>query len=205
MDPDKQKYPLPPEYFKEFTSPNIYLPPKLSCINKLDKLTIFGSEYSTNKMNISYNPINIPNVANPKDNFDKLLKESKARNIEAFRNIKKESDVNINSDNMKLNIIEEIEKEILFLKKRYERILQDIKNNVNKAGNNNKMVLIGITLQKINFYLIALRRKAILKKTIEFYEKEIEDCKKTSETFENNKKNFRKYLEEESKNLLLDE
>ena len=82
---------------------------------------------------------------------------------------------------MKLNIIEEIEKEILFLKKRYERILQDIKNNVNKAGNNNKMVLIGITLQKINFYLIALRRKAILKKTIDFYEKEIEDCKKTSE------------------------
>ena len=204
-DKQKQKYPPPPDYFKEFTSPNIYSPPKISCLNKLDKLIIFGSEYSTKKINISYNPVNVPNISNVKDNMDKLLKESKARNIELFRNIKKESDVNINSDNMKLNIIEELEKEIIFLKKRYERLLEDISKNINKAGNKNKMTLIGITMQKINFYLIALRRKAILKKTIDSYEKQIEDCKKTSETFENNKKNFRKYLEEESKNLLLDE
>ena len=192
-DKQKQRYPPPPEYFKEFTSPDKYSPPKLSCLNKMDKLIIFGSEYSTKKMNISYNPINVINVG------EKLLKESNSRNIELFKNLRNESDININSDNLKINVIDEIEKEILFLKTRYERILRDITKNINKAGNRNKIALIGLTLQKIHFYLIALRRKAILKKTIDFYTKEIEDCKKTCENVENNKKNLRKYLEEESK------
>ena len=194
-DKQKQEYPPPPDYFKEFTSPNKYSPPKLSYLDKMDKLITFGSEYSTKLMNISYNPINVQNVG------EKLLKESKSRNVELFKAIRNESDININSDNYILNIIDEIEKEILFLKKRYERILEDITKNINKAGNRNKIALIGFTLQKINFYLIALRRKAILKKTIDFYTKEIEDCKKTCEKVEINKKNFRKYLEEESKNL----
>ena len=195
----KQEYPSPPDYFKEFTSPDKYSPPKLSCLDKMDKLLIFGSEYSTKKMNISYNPINVQNVG------EKLLKESKSRNVELFKSIRNESDININSDYLKLNIIDEIEKEIVFLRKRYERILQDITTNINKAGNRNKIALIGLTLQKINFYLIALRRKAILKKTIDFYTKEIEDCKKTCENVENNKKNFRKYLEEERQKLSLDD
>ena len=198
-DKQKQEYPPPPDYFKDFTSPNKYSPPKLSYLDKMDKLMTFGSEYSTQKINISYNPINVQNVG------EKLLKESKSRNIELFKGIRNELDININSDNLKLNIIDEIEKEILFLRKRYERILEDITKNINKAGNRNKIALIGLTLQKISFYLIALRRKAILKKTIDFYTKEIEDCKKTCENVENNKKNFRKYLEEESKNLSLDE
>jgi len=198
-DKQKQEYPPPPDYFKEFTSPNKYSPPKLSYLDKMDKLITFGSEYSTKLMNISYNPINVQNVG------EKLLKESKSRNVELFKAIRNESDININSDNYKLNIIDEIEKEILFLKKRYERILEDITKNINKAGNRNKIALIGFTLQKINFYLIALRRKAVLEKTIDFYTKEIEDCKKTCENVEINKKNFRKYLEEESKNLSLDD
>ena len=198
-DKQKQEYPPPPDYFKEFTSPNKYSPPKLSYLDKMDKLITFGSEYSTKLMNISYNPINVQNVG------EKLLKESKSRNVELFKAIRNESDININSDNYKLNIIDEIEKEILFLKKRYERILEDITKNINKAGNRNKIALIGFTLQKINFYLIALRRRAILKKTIDFYNKQIQDCEKTIETADNNIKNFRKYLIEESKELDLDQ
>ena len=198
-DKIKQQYPPPPDYFKEFTSPNKYLPPKLSCLDKMDKLIIFGSEYSTKEMNISYNPTNVDNVG------DKLLKESKARNIMLFKNLKGESDISINSDDLQLNIIDEIGNEITFLKKRYERILEDLTKNVNKAGNTNKLALIGLTLQKINFYLIALRRKAVLKKTIEFYENEIQDCQKTSENIKNNINNFKKYIEDEGKELLKEE
>ena len=198
-DKIKQQYPPPPDYFKEFTSPNKYLPPKLSCLGKMDKLIIFGSEYSTKEMNISYNPTNVDNVG------DKLLKESKARNIMLFKNLKGESDISINSDDLQLNIIDEIGNEITFLKKRYERILEDLTKNVNKAGNTNKLALIGLTLQKINFYLIALRRKAVLKKTIEFYENEIQDCQKTSENIKNNINNFKKYIEDEGKELLKEE
>ena len=198
-DKIKQQYPPPPDYFKEFTSPNKYFPPKLSCLDKMDKLIIFGSEYSTKEMNISYNPTNVDNVG------DKLLKESKARNIMLFKNLKGESDISINSDDLQLNIIDEIGNEITFLKKRYERILEDLTKNVNKAGNTNKLALIGLTLQKINFYLIALRRKAVLKKTIEFYENEIQDCQKTSENIKNNINNFKKYIEDEGKELLKEE
>ena len=194
-DKEKQIFPPPPDYFKEFTSPNKYSPPKLSYINKMDKLITFGSEYATKEMNISYNPINIDTVG------DKLLKASKARNVDLFRSIKNDIDKSLSSDSFK-NLIDEIEKEIYFLKSRYEKILEDIGKDIKKAGNRNKIALIGLTLQKINFYLIALRRKAVLKKTIDFYEKEIQDCEKTSNNVENNIKNFRIYLEDVCKQLM---
>ena len=185
-DKNKQEYPPPPDYFKEFTSPNKYLPPKLSSIQKMNKLVVFGSEYSINDINISYNPINVKNVG------EKLIKASKPPNIELFQNLKFDSDEDINLAIQKLNIIDEIENEIKFLRKRYERVLEDIATNVNKAGNLNKITLIGMTLQKINFYLIALRRKAILKKTIDFYSKQIKDCEDTKDKVDNNRRDFRK-------------
>ena len=193
-DKQKQKFPPPPDYFKDFTTPDKYSPPKLSVLNKMEKLIIFGSESKTDKINISYNPVNVDDVGK------KLLEQAKPPNIEKFKNLKIDGDTEINSDQLNLNIVDEIENEILFLRKRYERILEDIIKNVGKAGNRNKIALIGLTFQKINFYLIALRRKAILKKTIDFYKKEIEDCKKTSENVDNNLKNFRKYLDEDIKN-----
>ena len=198
-DKMKQEYPPPPDYFKEFTSPNKYLPPKLSSINKMDKLLVFGSESIIKDINISFNPVNVQNIG------EKLIKQAKPENIELFKNLKYDSDTEISLAIQKLNIVDEIEKEIIFLKKRYERVLEDITKNINKAGNVSKIALIGMTLQKINFYLIALRRRAILKKTIDFYNKQIQDCEKTIETAENNIKNFRKYLIEESKELDLDQ
>ena len=198
-DKMKQEYPPPPDYFKEFTSPNKYLPPKLSSINKMDKLLVFGSESIIKDINISFNPVNVQNIG------DKLIKQAKPENIELFKNLKYDSDTEISLAIQKLNIVDEIEKEIIFLKKRYERVLEDITKNINKAGNVSKIALIGMTLQKINFYLIALRRRAILKKTIDFYNKQIQDCEKTIETADNNIKNFRKYLIEESKELDLDQ
>ncbi len=198
-DKMKQEYPPPPDYFKEFTSPNKYLPPKLSSINKMDKLLVFGSESKIKDINISFNPVNVQNIG------EKLIKQAKPENIELFKNLKYDSDTEISLAIQKLNIVDEIEKEIIFLKKRYERVLEDITKNINKAGNVSKIALIGMTLQKINFYLIALRRRAILKKTIDFYNKQIQDCEKTIETADNNTKNFRKYLIEESKELDLDQ
>ncbi len=150
-------------------------------------------------MNISYNPLNIENVGK------KLIEQAKPPNIEVFQKIKGDSDTVINSDELKLNLIDALESEIIFLKKRYERVLEDISKNINKAGNKNKIALIGLTLQKITFYLIALRRKAILQKTIDFYTKEIQDCQTTKENVDNNIKNFTKYLEEERKKLNLEQ
>ena len=164
----------------------------------MNKLVVFGSEYSINDINISFNPINVKNVG------EKLIKASKPPNIELFQNLKFDSDEDINLAIQKLNIIDEIENEIKFLRKRYERVLEDIATNVNKAGNLNKITLIGMTLQKINFYLIALRRKAILKKTIDFYSKQIKDCEDTKDKVDNNIRDFRKYLEEEIKELNFD-
>ena len=198
-DKEKQIYPPPPDYFKEFTSPNKYSPPKLSAINKINKLIVFGSEYKINEMNISYNPLNIQNVGK------KLLEQAKPPNIDVFQKIKIDSDTDINSDELKLNLIDALESEIIFLKKRYGRVIEDISKNISKAGNKNKIALIGLTLQKITFYLIALRRKAVLHKTIDFYTKEIQDCQNTKENVENNIRNFTKYLEEERKKLDLDE
>ena len=195
----KQEYPPPPEYFKEFTSPNKYLPPKLSSIKQMNQLVVFGSENNINELNISYNTINPQNIG------DKLLKQAKPPNIELFKNLKFDSENDINKAIQKLNIIDEIENEIIFLRKRYERVLEDITKNINKAGNLSKITLIGMTLQKINFYLIVLRRKAILKKTIDFYKKQIQDCEDTKDKVDNNIRNFRQYLEEESKELNLDE
>ena len=195
----KQEYPPPPEYFKEFTSPNKYLPPKLSSIKQMNQLMVFGSENNINEINISYNPINSQNIG------DKLIKQAKPPNMELFKKLKPESENDINKAIQKLNIIEEIENEIIFLRKRYERVLEDITKNINKAGNLGKITLIGMTLQKINLYLIALRRKAILKKTIDFYKKQIQDCEDTKDKVDNNIRNFRQYLEEESKELNLDE
>ena len=195
----KQEYPPPPEYFKEFTSPNKYLPPKLSSIKQMNQLVVFGSENNINELNISYNTINSQNIG------DKLLKQAKPPNIELFKNLKFDSENDINKAIQKLNIIDEIENEIIFLRKRYERVLEDITKNINKAGNLSKITLIGMTLQKINFYLIVLRRKAILKKTIDFYKKQIQDCEDTKDKVDNNIRDFRKYLEEEIKELNFDE
>ena len=165
----------------------------------MDKLLVFGSESIIKDINISFNPVNVQNIG------EKLIKQAKPENIELFKNLKYDSDTEISLAIQKLNIVDEIEKEIIFLKKRYERVLEDITKNINKAGNVSKIALIGMTLQKINFYLIALRRRAILKKTIDFYNKQIQDCEKTIETADNNIKNFRKYLIEESKELDLDQ
>ena len=105
--------------------------------------------------------------------------------------------MDIDIDSLNLNLIDELEKEILFLMSRYKQMLTDITKNINRAKD--KTSLIGLTIQKINFYLIALRRKAVLKKTIDFYNNEIKNCEKTTKTAENNIKNFRKLLEDEIK------
>ena len=115
-DKQKQKFPPPPDYFKEFTTPDKYSPPKLYILNKMEKLIIFGSESKTDKINISYNPLNVDDVGK------KLLEQAKPPNIEKFKNLKIDGDTEINSDQLNLNIVDEIENEILFLRKRYERI-----------------------------------------------------------------------------------
>ena len=188
MESEKEKlsFPPPPDYYKEFTTPNKYLPPKLSSLNKLDKFTTFGNVYNVKDINISYNPVNIGNIGK------KLAKAENMSNNKFFREIEglNKDSSNINCD--KFNIIEELEKEILFLRKEYKQLLSDITKDINKT----KVKLIGVSIQKINFYIIALRRKAILQRTIDFFNKEINDCEETSKKVDEGIKNFYNYLDE---------
>ena len=188
MESEKEKlsFPPPPDYYKEFTTPNKYLPPKLSSLNKLDKFTTFGNVYNVKDINISYNPVNIGNIGK------KLAKAENMSNNKFFREIEglNKDSSNINCD--KFNIIEELEKEILFLRKEYKQLLSDITKDINKT----KVKLIGVSIQKINFYIIALRRKAILQRTIDFFNKEINDCEETSKKVDEGINNFRNYLKE---------
>ena len=188
MENEKEKleFPPPPDYYKEFTSPDKYSPPKLSTLNKLDKFITFGNVYSTKDLNISYNPVDISGIGK------KLAQSTKMSNYEFFKEIKNKSSSNINCDN--INIIEELQKEIEFLRERYKLLLNDIAENINKAPN--KLKLIGVCIQKINFYLIALRRKAILQKTIKFYNDAIDDSEETSKKVDEGINNFRNYLKE---------
>ena len=188
MESEKEKlsFPPPPDYYKEFTTPNKYLPPKLSSLNKLDKFTTFGNVYNVKDINISYNPVNISNIGKKLAKAENMSKNKFFREIEGLN---KDSS-NINCD--KFNIIEELEKEILFLRKEYKQLLSDITKDINKT----KVKLIGVSIQKINFYIIALRRKAILQKTIDFFNKEINDCEETSKKVDEGIKNFYNYLDE---------
>ena len=189
MESEKEKldFPPPPDYYKEFTSPNKYAPPKLSTLNKLDKITTFGNIYSTKDLNISYNPVNINNNIGKK-----LAASTNMRNYEFFKEIENKDLTNINCDNIKF--IEELEKEIEYLRARYKKLLSDISGNINRSPI--QLKLIGVSIQKIHFYIIALRRKAVLQKTIDFYTKAIEDNEETSKKVDEGINNFRNYLKE---------
>ena len=186
MENEKEKlsFPPPPDYYKEFTTPDKYSPPKLSCLNRLDKFTTFGNTYSTKELNISYNPVDISTISK------KLGKSEGMSNNKFFREIENKDTSKINCDN--INVIEELEKEIVFLRKQYKKLLTNIIDDISKS----QIKLIGICIQKINFYLIALRRKAVLQKTIDFYNKEINDCEQTSKKADEGIKNFYNYLDE---------
>ena len=183
MENNEKIFPPPPEYYKEFTSPNKYEPPKLSLL-KIDEFVSFGNKYYMNELNISYNPVNI------KDIKQKLSKET--TNNQFFNKIQNSNPLNINCEH--LNVIESLEKEIIFLRTSYKNLLQGISNNINFGPN--RVQLIGLSLQKIHFYLIALRKKAILQRTINFYLKGIQDCEETSKQVDEAKKDLRNYLEE---------
>ena len=186
MESEKEKmvFPPPPDCYREFDTPNKYSPPKLSILNKFDRFKVFGNEFTTKDLNISFNPVNMS---------DKM-KKFKMSNKDFFFKIQNKDSLNLNADNFNFNIIEELEKEIHYLKSRYKRLLQDINENINKAPS--KMEVIAVCIQKINFYLIALRRKAVLKRAIDFYKKGIEDCEETSKKVDEGIKNFTKYVEE---------
>ena len=170
MENEKEKlvYPPPPDYYKEFTSPDKYSPPQLSALNQLDTFITFGNIYSTQDLNISYNPVEISTISK------KMGKSEGMSNNKFFREIENKDTLNINCDNF--NVIEELEKEIIFLRKQYKKLLSNISDDITKS----QIKLIGISIQKINFYLISLRRKSILQKTIDFYNKEIDDSQQTS-------------------------
>ena len=188
IDKEKLLFPPPPDYYKEFSTPNKYDPPNISCLEKLDTFSSFGNQYNLKEINISYNPVEISILKNLNQNY---LKKVKLSNNEFFESIQnKVSD--INCDNF--NIVDELEKEIKFLKDRYKCLLSAITRNVQRAELHN--CLIKLSLQKINFYLAALRKKSVIQKTIDYFNKDAENNDKVSEQINNGLINFRDYLKE---------
>jgi len=183
MENEKEalKFPPPPDYYKEFKSPTSYKPPDLSIIEKLGKFSSFGNENDTKKLHISFNLIDP----------DKKTDSKSVINNELFKKLENNE---ISIDNLDINFIEELEKEIKLLKTRYNKLLEKLSTDIYKTKRNT--CLIALSIQKIHFCLIALRRKSILQKTINFLKKNIKDCEKTVTSIDEGEKNFRDFLEQ---------
>lgn len=183
-------FPKPPEYYKEFKSPDSFQPPNLNYLNKINCFQTFGHNYKLNDLNISFNPVEI--------NCLKKLSKKKLENVTMYNNNffeeisdKKISLNNVNCDSF--NIVEELENEIKFLRERYKCLLNDICKGIDKYNFN--CTLIKLSIQKINFYLIALRKKSAIKQTIDYFEKQIQDNNQVTRQISTNIQNCKDSIE----------
>ena len=96
---------------------------------------------------------------------------------------------NLNNDNVnQINAINELEKEINFLKERYKIMIENISKNIEYSQYESN--LIKMSYQKIFFYLRLLKKKQILNETIKYFHKEIEKNEKIEKQLKENLNNF---------------
>ena len=185
-DPSIEKFPFPPKYYKEFDTEFKYKSPDLRILQKLDKFKTFGTEFNNNKQ-IDNFLFTIDNSFLRKPKFKEYVKNINIPNENYFKNLN--SIDNLNSDNInQINAINELEKEIKFLKERYKIMIENISKNIEYSQYESN--LIKMSYQKIFFYLRLLKKKQILNETIKYFHKEIEKNEKIEKQLKENLNNF---------------
>ena len=189
-DPSIEKFPFPPKYYKEFDTEFKYKSPDLRILQKLDKFKTFGTEYNNNNKQIDNFLFTIDNSFIAKfPKFKDYIKNKKITipNENYFKNLN--SIDNLNNDNVnQINAINELEKEINFLKERYKNMIENISKNIEYSQYESN--LIKMSYQKIFFYLRLLKKKQILNETIKYFHKEIEKNEKIEKQLKENLNNF---------------
>ena len=189
-DPSIEKFPFPPKYYKEFDTEFKYKSPDLRILQKLDKFKTFGTEYNNNNKQIDNFLFTIDNSFIAKfPKFKDYIKNKKITipNENYFKNLN--SIDNLNNDNVnQINAINELEKEINFLKERYKIMIENISKNIEYSYFESN--LIKMSYQKIFFYLRLLKKKQILNETIKYFNKEIEKNEKIEKQLKENLNNF---------------
>ena len=189
-DPSIEKFPFPPKYYKEFDTEFKYKSPDLRILQKLDKFKTFGTEYNNNNKQIDNFLFTIDNSFIAKfPKFKDYIKNKKITipNENYFKNLN--SIDNLNNDNVnQINAINELEKEINFLKERYKIMIENISKNIEYSQYESN--LIKMSYQKIFFYLRLLKKKQILNETIKYFHKEIEKNEKIEKQLKENLNNF---------------
>ena len=186
-DPSIEKFPFPPKYYKEFDTEFKYKSPDLRILQKLDKFKTFGIEFNNNNKQIDNFLFTIDNSFLRKPKFKEYVKNIKIPNENYFKNLN--SIDNLNSDNInQINAINELEKEIKFLKERYKIMIENISKNIEYSYFESN--LIKMSYQKIFFYLRLLKKKQILNETIKYFHKEIEKNEKIEKQLKENLNNF---------------
>ena len=189
-DPSIEKFPFPPKYYKEFDTEFKYKSPDLRILQKLDKFKTFGTEYNNNNKQIDNFLFTIDNSFIAKfPKFKDYIKNKKITipNENYFKNLN--SIDNLNNDNVnQINAINELEKEINFLKERYKSMIENISKNIEYSQYESN--LIKMSYQKIFFYLRLLKKKQILNETIKYFHKEIEKNEKIEKQLKENLNNF---------------
>ena len=191
------RFPPPPSHYKHFTSPDILDPPDINVISQLNSFKTFGTEYNLKDILTFYNPVDIH-----------LLKEVPKSSIEGSQNISFFENINNNKivQNQKylnikenFNVIKERENETKFIKEHFKKLLSLLCKDYVQCEN--ECLLIGISLQKIYFYLSMLKRRQNLHELAEYFKSEIKRNEEIEKQINMNIQNFHKMLINESNRI----
>ena len=191
------RFPPPPSHYKYFTSPHTLDPPDINVISQLNSFKTFGTEYNLKDILTFYNPVDV-----------QLLKDIPKSSIESSQNIPFFENINNNKidQNQKylnikenFNVIKELENETKFIKEHFKKLLTLLCKDY--AQCENECLLIGISFQKIYFYLSMLKRRQNLHELAEYFKNEIRKNEQIEKQINANIQNFHKMLINESNRM----
>ena len=128
-DRTKARFPPPPTYYKQFSSPSAMSPPNYNFISKLNSFRTFGTEYKIKDVNNFFNPVEIQVLQRlPKEKVDEIT----ISNLKFFQIVNasiQDQTQHYIKINLNFNLIKELETEIQFLKDRYKKLLSNFGKN----------------------------------------------------------------------------
>lgn len=204
MEKDKEdrttaRFPPPPTYYKQFSSPSAMSPPNYNFISKLNSFRTFGTEYKIKDVNNFFNPVEIQMLQRlPKEKVDEIT----ISNLKFFQIVNasiQDPTQNYIKINPNFNLIKELETEIQFLKDRYKKLLSNFGKNFPNCEF--ESCLIKLSFQKIFFYLSMLKKKKILKDMVDYFKNEIEQNDILAAQLTQNVTNFQNILIEGVNNI----